>query len=79
MDRRGLGGFFRQSGRTSLYALPTDRIVLTPYGADQARRCLERGSNIVYDDEPTIAYARVAEKSFAEDWDSDEDSVYDSV
>ncbi len=78
MDRRGLGGFFRQSGKTSLYVLPGDRVVLTPYGAEQARRFQERRPSILYD-EQTSEYAKVAEKSFAEDWDSDEDSVYDSL
>lgn len=79
MDRRGLGGLFRQSGKTSLYELPgTDKVVLTPYGAEQARRFLERRPSIMYE-EPTIAYAKVAEKSFAEDWDSEEDSVYDAL
>jgi len=77
MDRRGLGGFFRQSGKTSLYVLPGDRVVLTPYGAEQARRYQERRPSIVY--EPTIEYAKVAEESFAEDWDSDEDAVYDAL
>ena len=78
MDRRGLGGFFRQSGKTSLYVLPGDRVVLTPYGAEQARRHVELSRNIMYE-EPKIAYAKIAEKPFAEDWDSEEDSVYDDV
>ncbi len=80
MDRRGLGGFFRQSGKTSLYELlGTDKVVLTPYGAEQARRFLERRPSMMYDEEPTTIYAKIAEKSFAEDWGSDEDSVYDSL
>ena len=79
MDRRGLGGLFRQSGKTSLYELAgTDKVVLTPYGAEMARRLLERRPSIVYE-EPTSAYAKVAEESFAEDWDSEEDSVYDEL
>jgi len=79
MDRRGLGGFFRQSGKTSLYALPGDRVVLTPYGAEQARRYTERSRNIMYYDEPSTSFAKVAEGPFAEDWDSEEDAVYDDI
>jgi hypothetical protein len=79
MDRRGLGGLFRQSGKTSLYELAgTDKVVLTPYGAETARRVLERRPSIMYE-EPTSVYAKVAEQSFAEDWDSEEDSVYDAL
>jgi len=79
MDRRGLGGLFRQSGKTSLYELAgTDKVVLTPYGAEMGRRLLERRPSIMYE-EPTIAYAKIAEESFAEDWDSEEDSVYDAL
>jgi hypothetical protein len=78
MDRRGLGGFFRQSGKTSLYVLPGDRVVLTPYGAEQARRHAEMKRSFMYE-EPKIAYAKLAEKPFAEDWDSEEDSVYDDL
>jgi hypothetical protein len=79
MDRRGLGGLFRQSGKTSLYELAgTDKVVLTPYGAEMARRVLERRPTIMYE-EPTVAYSKVAEESFAEDWGSEEDSVYDEL
>ena len=79
MDRRGLGGFFRQSGKTSLYVLPGDRVVLTPYGAEQARRYTERSRNIMYYEEPSVSFAKVAEGPFAEDWDSEEDAVYDEL
>jgi hypothetical protein len=77
MDRRGLGGFFRVSGKMSLNELRgTDRIVLTPYGADQATRYLTSRPSIAYDD-VTQPFTKAAEESFAEDWDSDEDSIYD--
>ena len=79
MDRRGLGGFFRQSGKTSLYVLPGDRVVLTPYGAEQAKRFTERSRNIMYFEEPNTSFAKVAEGPFAEDWDSEEDAVYDEL
>jgi hypothetical protein len=76
MDRRGLGGFFRQSGKSSLYVLPGDRVILTPYGVEQARRYAEPSRGIEY--EPgTEAFTKIAEPSFAEDWDSPEDSIYD--
>ena len=78
MDRRGLGGFFRQSGKTSLYVLPGDRVVLTPYGAEQAKRYTERSRNFMYE-EPSVSFAKVAEGPFAEDWDSEEDAVYDEL
>jgi hypothetical protein len=79
MDRRGLGGFFRLSGKTSLNELPgTDRIVLTPYGAEQARRHIERRQTLGYE-EVEEGLHRAAEASFAEDWDSEEDSIYDSL
>lgn len=78
MDRRGLGGFFRQSGKSSLHVLPGDRVLLTPYGVEQARRHIERKEPIVYEmKEPS--FAKIAEASFAEEWESDEDSVYDSL
>ena len=78
MDRRGLGGFFRQSGKTSLYALPGDRVLITPYGVEQARRQVESERPLEYG-EPEVNLARVAEPSFAEDWDSEEDSIYDTA
>lgn len=78
MDRRGLGGFFRQSGKTSLYVLPGDRVLLTPYGVEQAQRHIQRKTPLTYEPaEPDLA--RIAEPSFARDWESDEDSVYDSA
>lgn len=78
MDRRGLGGFFRQSGKASLHLLPGDRVLLTPYGAEQARRHIERKEPVVYEiSEPN--YMKIAEASFAEEWDSAEDSVYDTL
>lgn len=79
MDRRGLGGFFRQSGKSSLYNLPGDRVLLTPYGVEQAQRRMERNAIYMYDEESTIVYAKVAESSFADDWNSEEDGVYDSL
>jgi hypothetical protein len=79
MDRRGLGGFFRQSGKNSLYMLPGDRVLLTPYGVEQARRLMERNATYMYDEESTMVYAKVAESTFADDWNSEEDSVYDSL
>lgn len=78
MDRRGLGGFFRESGQNSLTELPgTDRVVLTPYGADRAQRYLNRSSQKYGIGEPNLS--KVAEPSFAEDWNSPEDSVYDDA
>ena len=78
MDRRGLGGFFRESGQRSLTELPgTERIVLTPYGADRAQRYLNRSEQSYTQAEPSLA--KVAEPSFAEDWNSPEDSVYDDA
>ncbi|HET9476619.1 MAG TPA: hypothetical protein VFP63_03940 [Dehalococcoidia bacterium] len=78
MDRRGLGGFFRQSGKSSLHVLPGDRVLLTPYGVEQARRHIERKEPIVYEiSEPS--FMKIAEASFAEEWESDEDSVYDTL
>lgn len=79
MDRRGLGGFFRASGKGSLYEVPgMDRIILTPSGTEVARRVLESREGFTY--EPSKpSFARVAEPSFAEDWESDEDSVYDTL
>jgi len=80
MDRRGLGGFFRASGKGSLYEVPgMDRIILTPSGTEVARRQLERREGITYDEPSTGAFAKVAEGPFGEDWDSDEDSVYDKL
>ncbi len=77
MDRRGLGGFFRQSGKTSLYVLPGDRVLLTPYGAEQARRYAQRDPLVYEPGEPNLA--KIAEESFAEDWDSDEEGIYDNA
>jgi hypothetical protein len=79
MDRRGLGGFFRESGQKSLMALPgTDRIVLTPYGAERAQRYLNRRRANQYEPaEPNLS--GIAESSFAEDWNSEEDAVYDEL
>lgn len=79
MDRRGLGGFFRASGKGSLYEVPgMDRIILTPSGIEVARRLLESREGLTYEPaEPS--FARVAEPSFAEDWGSEEDSVYDRL
>jgi hypothetical protein len=65
MDRRGLGGFFRETGQKSLVDLPgTDRIVLTPYGAERAQRHLNQQRATPCDTvEPNLS--RVAEASFA--------------
>lgn len=79
MDRRGLGGFFRASGKGSLYEVRgMDRIILTPTGTDIARHLLEEVGGFTYE-APQASFAKVAERSFAEDWDSDEDSVYDRL
>ena len=77
MDRRGLGGFFRETGKKSLMELPgTGRIVLTPYGPERARRVLDRRETTGYRVyEPSLQ--RLAETSFAQDWDSPEDQIYD--
>ena len=77
MDRRGLGGFFRETGKKSLTELPgTGRIVLTPYGAERAQRALNRRAPLEYtQQEPQLH--RIAESSFAEDWNSPEDDIYD--
>jgi hypothetical protein len=79
MDRRGLGGFFRETGQKSLMDLPgTDRIVLTPYGAERAQRHLNRQRATPYETvEPNLS--RVAEASFAEDWNSEGDAAYDDL
>jgi len=77
MDRRGLGGFFRASGKGSLYEIPgMDRVILTPSGTEIARRLLEAEGGVTYQVSES-AFARVAERSFAEDWNSEEDSIYD--
>src|SRR3989304_2873822 len=77
MDRRGLGGFFRTSGKGSLYEGPgMDRVILTPSGIEIARRLLEAEGGVTYQVSES-AFARVAERSFAEDWNSEEDSIYD--
>jgi hypothetical protein len=79
MDRRGLGGFFRASGKGSLYEVPgMDRIILTPSGISMAQPYLERQESLTYEP-PTPSFTLVAEPSFAEDWGSDEDSVYDRL
>jgi hypothetical protein len=76
MDNRGLGGFF--TGRGSLQALDdVDRVMLTPEGVKAARSYLNRPGTPYKAAEPN--YARAAEASFAEDWDSPEDSVYDDA
>lgn len=80
MDKRGLGGLFRQTGKTLLHVLPGDRVVLTPDGAERGQRyiSIHRRTSAVYEpSEPNLA--RAAEPSFAEDWDSEEDAVYDDV
>lgn len=77
MDRRGLGGFFRQSGKTRLYELPGGRVLLTPYGVEQAQRYTEKAPVGYERPEPDLP--KIAEASLAEDWDSDEDSAYDSA
>lgn len=78
MDKRGLGGFFRQSGKTSLYVLPGDRVLLTPYGVERAQRYASRQKTFGYEASGQT-YSKIAEPSFAEDWDSDEDSAYDDA
>ncbi|MEO8458377.1 MAG: hypothetical protein ABI559_11245 [Chloroflexota bacterium] len=81
MDKRGLGGLFRKTGKTLLHELPGDRVVLTPDGAERGQRYLnlrQRSTSALYGaSEPQLA--RVAETSFAEDWDSAEDSAYDEL
>jgi hypothetical protein len=76
MDKRGLGGLFRQTGQTCLYELPGDRVLLTPYGAEKAQRFIGRSPQYP---EPQPNFARAAEPSFAEDWNSAEDSIYDDA
>lgn len=79
MDRRGLGGFFRASGKGSLYEVPgMNRIILTPSGIEIARRYLEAEEGVNYQVSES-AFAKVAERSFAEDWGSAEDSIYDEA
>lgn len=79
MDRRGLGGFFRASGKGSLYEVSgMNRIILTPSGIEMARRFLEVAEGLTYQVSET-AFAKVAESAFAEDWESEEDSVYDRL
>jgi hypothetical protein len=78
MDRRGLGGFFRASGKGSLYEVPgMNRVILTPAGTELARRAIEEDETMYPMSEPS--FAKVAEPSFAEDWESDEDSIYDRL
>jgi hypothetical protein len=78
MDRRGLGGFFRASGKGSLYEVPgMNRVILTPAGTELARRAIEEDETRYPTSE--TAFAKVAEPSFAEDWESDEDSIYDRL
>jgi hypothetical protein len=80
MDKRGLGGLFRQTGKTLLHVLPGDRVVLTPEGAERGERynSIYRRTKLVYEStEPNLALA--AEPSFAEDWNSDEDAAYDNL
>ena len=80
MDKRGLGGLFRQTGKTLLHVLPGDRVVLTPDGAERGERYINirRRTSVIYEpSEPNLA--RAAEPSFAEDWTSDDDAAYDIV
>jgi hypothetical protein len=73
-DRRGLGGFY--TGKGSLQMLDEmDRVMLTPEGVKTARRYLKRSP--YESQEPQLA--RLAEPSFAEDWSSEADSLYDNV
>ncbi len=75
MDNRGLGGFF--TGKGSLQAIPEmDRVMLTPEGVKTARSYMQPSSDY-RQTEPELA--RAAEPSFAEDWNSPEDSVYDDA
>jgi hypothetical protein len=78
MDRRGLGGLFRQTGKTLVHVLPGDRIVLTPEGAERAQKYLDRHRQQVYESgEPQLW--RAAEPSFARDWDNERDAAYDDL
>lgn len=78
MDRRGLGGFFRESGKKSLTELPgTGRIVLTPHGAERAQSHVNRRASSSYAAASEPSLYRIAESAFAEDWDSPEDQIYD--
>jgi hypothetical protein len=52
-------------------------VLLTPYGVEQARRNIGEGPMVYEIAEPS--FAKIAEASFAEEWDSDEDSVCDSL
>lgn len=78
-DKRGLGGFY--TGKGSLQMInELDRVMLTPEGVKTARRYLNRGDadQRQYETaEPMLA--KVAEPSFAEDWDSEEDAAYDQL
>lgn len=74
MDNRGLGGFF--TGKGSLHSIPnTDLVMLTPDGAKTAVRYLKK----LQPEEDTLSLAKLAEKSFARDWDTDADSIYDAL
>jgi len=74
MDNRGLGGFF--TGKGSLHSVAdTDLVMLTPDGAKTAVRYLKK----LRPEDEASSLAKMAERSFAEDWDSDEDSVYDKL
>ncbi len=76
MDNRGLGGFF--TGKGSLQAIDeVERVVLTPQGIKTARSYLNKVETAYAAPEPE--FARAAEPSFAEDWNSPEDSVYDDA
>lgn len=80
MDKRGLGGLFRQTGKTLLHVLPGDRVVLTPEGAERGERykSVHRRTGTIYErGEPNLA--KVAEESFAADWVSEEDAAYDNL
>jgi hypothetical protein len=77
MDKRGLGGLFRQTGNTCLHEVAGGRILLTPYGAERAQRYIN-DTRPTYG-EPQVNLAKVAEPSFAEDWDSPEDAIYDDA
>ena len=50
--------------------------MLTPYGAERAQRAVRRTGSAEYEVNEQALY-RIAEASFAEDWDTPADEIYD--
>lgn len=74
-DKRGLGGFY--TGKGSLQMIEEkNRVMLTPEGVKTARKYLQQ-SRPYEAGEPSLA--RAADASFAADWNSDQDAIYDDV